>query len=69
MSRTRAIFRLMLDKPQDLSSPNLLYRHIIYGSGKSLVSSSRNLGTKSGLKEFDVCPECPAIKGNKTTTN
>lgn len=35
----------------------------------ALVSSSRNLGTKSGLKTFDMCPEWPAKKGNKITSN
>jgi hypothetical protein len=56
MNRTRAIFRLMFDQTQDLSLPNLLYRYIIYGCDNSLVSSSRNLGTKLGLKKFDMCP-------------
>lgn len=51
-----AIFRLMFDQTQDLSLPNLLYRYIIYGCDNSLVSSSRKLGTKSGLKKFDMCP-------------
>jgi len=69
MNRTRAIFRLMFDQTQDLSLPNLLYRYIIYGCDNILVSSSHNLGTKSGLKKFDMCPECSARKGNKITSN
>ena len=69
MNRTRAIFRLMFDQTQDLSLPNLLYRYIIYDCDNSLVSSSRNLGTKSGLKKFDMCFECSARKGNKITSN
>lgn len=69
MNRTRAIFRLMFDKSQDLSLPNLLYRYIIYGCDNSLVSNSRNLGTKLGLKKFNMCPECSARKGNKITSN
>jgi hypothetical protein len=60
---------LMFDQTQDLSLPNLLYRYIIYGCDNSLVSSSRNFGTKSGLKKFDMCPECSAKKGNKITLN
>ena len=58
MNRTRAIFRLMFDQTQDLSLPNLLYGYIIYGCDNSfIVSSSRDLGTKSRLKKFDMCPE------------
>jgi len=69
MNRTRAIFHLMFDQTQGLSLPNLLYRYIIYGCDNSLVSSSRNLGTKLGLKKFDMCPECSAREGNKIASN
>jgi hypothetical protein len=34
----------------------------------ALVSSSCNLGTKSRLKKFDMCPDCSARKGNKITS-
>ena len=37
-----------------------LYWYNVYGwCDKHFVSSLRNLGTKSGLKKFDMCPECP----------
>lgn len=35
----------------------------------ALVSSSCNLGAKSGLKKFDMCPELPVKKCNKITSN
>jgi hypothetical protein len=35
----------------------------------NLASSSRNLGTKSGLKKFDMRPECSARQDNRITSN
>jgi len=35
----------------------------------ALVISSRNPGTKSGLKKLNMCPDCSARKGNKITSN
>ena len=35
----------------------------------NLPSSSRNLGTKSGMKKFDIFPDNSAGKGIKVTSN
>ena len=59
----------MFDQTQDLSLPNSLCRYIICGRDNSLVSGSRNLDNKLGLKKFDMCPEWPIKKGNKITSN
>jgi hypothetical protein len=31
-------------------------------AGRDFVSSSRNLGAKSGLKKFNICSECLALR-------
>jgi len=38
-----------------------LYWYNIYGwCDEDFISIARSLGTKSGRRKFDMCPECPA---------